>query len=126
MLTMVGSGTLVESIRAGAGRLKGEIKFMGFLPNRLVLELFKEHQLMLFPSYSEAVGLSVVEAMKAGLVPITSDLRSGIPEIVIDNFTGFRVKIGDEAAFTEKIAYLYHHPEKRHAMRLAAIQLANN
>jgi glycosyltransferase involved in cell wall biosynthesis len=124
-LSIAGTGYLTGEIKNEMGKLKGEIILYGFLPNKEILDLLKKNEIMLFPSYSEAVGLSVVEAMKSGLVPVTSDLPSGLPEIVIEGVTGFRVPVGNEEQFAAKIALLHTNPVRFESMRNAAIKLSN-
>jgi glycosyltransferase involved in cell wall biosynthesis len=126
LITIVGSGKLVKIIEAETGSIKGKIHFTGFLSNNKVLEILGEQEVILFPSYSEAVGLVVVEAMKSGVIPVVSDLKSGLPEIVIEGQTGFRIRIGDEVGFAKKIAYLCDNPGTMESFRFAGIKLANS
>jgi hypothetical protein len=56
--------------------------------------------------------LSLLEAMGAGIVPVVSDLASGISEVVnLQN--GIRVSIGDEAGY---LLALFHLAERPHQL----------
>ena len=50
--------------------------------------------------------MSVLEAMKAGLVPVASKLSAGISEMIDDGESGFLVPIGDSRAMASRIALL--------------------
>lgn len=54
-----------------------------------VVELLHRHHAILLMSEFEGLPLSFQEAMGAGLVPISTPVRSGIPELVIEGKTGF-------------------------------------
>jgi hypothetical protein len=48
----------------------------------------------------------VLEAMAAGMVPVVSDLPSGIPEVVDRGETGFRCAVGAVDEFADAVAQL--------------------
>ena len=64
----------------------------------------------------------LLEAMAAGVVPVVSDLPSGIPEVVDHGINGYRPPVGDVAAFAEAIAELGGDRERLQAMSRAARQ----
>jgi glycosyltransferase involved in cell wall biosynthesis len=82
------------------------IAWSGQRPAAEVLELYRTHDVLILPSQFEALPVSLLEAGAAGMVPVTSDLPSGIPEVVEPGITGFRVPIGDVDAFAQAIATL--------------------
>jgi glycosyltransferase involved in cell wall biosynthesis len=71
-----------------------------------VRELYQRHDVFVLPSRFEALPVALLEAGAAGVVPIVSDLDSGIPEVVTQGETGFRVPVGDVAGFVNAIATL--------------------
>jgi glycosyltransferase involved in cell wall biosynthesis len=108
--TIIGTGILEVELKNKL-RFNNSVKFLGHLDQPALFKELEKNQIFLFPSYSEAIGLSVVEAMKVGLVPIVSDLESGLPEIVSDEDTGFRVSVGDVEGFVKEIVYLKNQPQ---------------
>jgi colanic acid/amylovoran biosynthesis glycosyltransferase len=58
-------------------------------------KLLEGHVCVLLSEY-EGLPTSLVEAMACGLVPVCTNIRSGIPEIVIDGLTGILVKNRDD------------------------------
>jgi glycosyltransferase involved in cell wall biosynthesis len=65
---------------------------------------------------SQLTGLA---AMGGGLVPVVSDLPSGIPEVV-DNSNGFLVPINDAASYARGIVHLHEHRDELAAKSAAA------
>jgi glycosyltransferase involved in cell wall biosynthesis len=74
--------------------------------NEEVLSLCAEGDVFVFPTRFEGFPVALLEAMSAGLVPVASDLASGIPEVV-GEATGFRIPIGDVSGFATKIEALH-------------------
>ena len=59
----------------------------------------------------EGLPLSLLEAMGEGVVPVVSDLESGVREVVTET-TGVRVPVGDVAAAAAAIAGLARDPAR--------------
>jgi glycosyltransferase involved in cell wall biosynthesis len=81
--------------------------------------LLKQHDICLLTSDHEGFGLSVLEAMGYGLVPVVSDLPAGIPEMV-DKTTGILVPVDDVAGYARAIIHLHEHREELAAKSAAA------
>jgi hypothetical protein len=62
------------------------------------------------------------EAMGHGCVPVVTDVRSGIPEVVRDGVNGYLVPVGDVEAFARRLALLYQDPQARRALARQAHQ----
>lgn len=71
-----------------------------------VLAEYTRHDVLVMPSRGEGLPVALLEAGAAGVVPVASDLASGIPEIVRTGETGFRAPVGDCAAFAQVIGTL--------------------
>jgi glycosyltransferase involved in cell wall biosynthesis len=74
-------------------------------------ELLKGADIFIHPTFNDCFPLVLLEAIQFGLPVIASD-EGGIPEIVIDNETGFLVPIGNAEILAEKIKYLMGNPDK--------------
>lgn len=82
-LVLVGSaGWLNESIYAKIeiGQREGWGKYLGFVPEDDLANLYAGAQAFLYPSVYEGYGLPVVEAMASGVPVLTSD-KSCLPEV---------------------------------------------
>jgi glycosyltransferase involved in cell wall biosynthesis len=71
-----------------------------------VLAEYTRHDVLVMPSRGEGLPVALLEAGAAGVVPVASDLASGVPEIVRNGQTGFREPVGDSAAFARAIQSL--------------------
>lgn len=98
----------VQLILIGDGRLRNQLKYQAvetsytdcvhFLGHRDdVPELLRAMDVFVFPSLAEGMGKALLEAMAAG-VPCVGTKVGGIPEIIINNETGFLVPPKDENA----------------------------
>lgn len=87
--------------------------------NAEVLALCTGADVFVLPTRFEGFPVALLEAMSTGLVPVVTDLPSGIPELV-DASTGFRIAMGDVAAFAAAIAKLASNRAMLEAMSRAA------
>ena len=99
------------------------VRFIGPCTNREVIEHYREQDVFVLPTRREGFPVALVEAMASGLVPIVSDIESGVPEIVDNGTTGHRLPTGDKEGFAEAIASLASAPERLDAMSRAARDL---
>jgi len=88
---------------------------LGNVPLKEMPELYRQYDMLLFPSVREGFGLVLAEAMSCGL-PIVASNTSAIPELVIDGKGGFLCEPGHSDAFAEKINMLAEMPELRRDM----------
>jgi glycosyltransferase involved in cell wall biosynthesis len=102
---IIGSGTDEKRLRE-AWAWNPEVCWTGSIANEAARDRLLESDIMVLPSQAEGFPVTVVEAAAAGVVPVTSDLPSGIPEIVIPDRTGFRIPVGDTRQFAAAIASL--------------------
>jgi glycosyltransferase involved in cell wall biosynthesis len=83
-----------------------EVAFLGSLNYEQVPAVLEAHDVFLLASDAEGLPLSLLEAMGRGLVPVVSDLPSGVSEVV-DATTGILVnpaKVEDYAAGIAQLA----------------------
>jgi len=84
-----------------------------------VAKLLPDFDLYVSPSRSEPFGLSIVEAMAAG-VPVIATASEGAREIIDDQQTGRLVPIGDVEALADAISGLLADPELRERLTAEA------
>jgi hypothetical protein len=95
------------------------VSFAGPVRYAGVPALLKQHDLYLLASDFEGLPLSLLEAMGAGLVPVVSQLPSGIPEVV-DAGNGMLVPVDDVAGYARAIIHLHGHRNELAAKSAAA------
>jgi glycosyltransferase involved in cell wall biosynthesis len=93
-----------------------KVSFPGKIDYREISRLLKSHDVYLLTSDYEGLPLSLLEAMGHGLVPVVSDLESGIRELV-DEHTGKLVNPDAAENYARAIHWLH---ENRDAMRTLA------
>ena len=69
-----------------------KVKFGGTIPNSEIFNTLARSQIFVLLSDYEGLPQTLLEAMACGLVPVCTDMKSGIPELIINNETGIIVK----------------------------------
>lgn len=87
-LTILGSGPLVEPLRARVAELDlaGRVAFHDAVPPQRVFEFLHAHDLLVHPSKSETFGMTVVEAVGSGMPVLVT--RCGGPEETLAGLDG--------------------------------------
>ena len=68
------------------------VTFHGNISYQCVMDLLKEMKFLILPSLAEGMPVTIVEAMKAGVIPLVNNIAGGIQELVIDGETGFKIE----------------------------------
>lgn len=136
VLDVVGDGYDREACQRLAVELEVDdlVRFHGRVPHEEVLVLMSEADVFVFPSYREAGGIVVTEAMSYGLPVIVCDL--GGPATTVDDASGIKVPAHDPVqlatAVSDAMAALAADPQRRAAMgsagrsRIAQLSLWDN
>lgn len=107
-----GSGDALPEVLKIIASEKAEdkVKYGGVLGIGEIQEKLLEGQVFVLLSEFEGIPVALMEAMGCGLVPVCSDIKSGITELITDGENGFVVKDRDQA-FVEAIKRLATQPE---------------
>ena len=111
----------VRSLKNKADKIKDKIVFTGFVPYQNIPEYLHLADMAALPSmWDEPFGLTIVEALAAGL-PLVTTRSGGIPEICEGVSTIVnRDNIVNNLA--SAILDLYNNPQKRKQMSAASIE----
>ena len=114
-LDLVGSGPQEEATRALAESLglSQRIRFLGMRED--VPELIAASQLYLLISHWEGFPRSILEALRAGLPVVATDV-GGVREAVVDGETGFIVPEDDDVLLADRLKLLLEDAGLRAAM----------
>jgi glycosyltransferase involved in cell wall biosynthesis len=114
-LVFVGDGPTRQAVEMQGYELglSDRIDFLG--QRHDVEEILANSHIFALPTNWEGFPLSILEAMRAGLPVIASDV-GGVREAVTDGETGFLVPAGDEGALRARIAQLLESPNLRQRM----------
>jgi glycosyltransferase involved in cell wall biosynthesis len=116
VLTVVGDGQELENIKKYAvERSLTDINFLGFKMGTEIAKAFAAADIYLFPSYTEGMPTSVLEAMAFGL-PIITRPVGGLKDFFEDGKMGYLTETLDPVVFADLIEKLLLDPEKMKAM----------
>ena len=101
------------------------VKHYGNILNNAVLELLKSMQILILPSVAEGMPVIIIEAMKAGVIPLVNNIDGGIQELVIDDKTGYKIENNSIAGYVEKINSLSTDKSQRIKMSYNSVIMAN-
>jgi glycosyltransferase involved in cell wall biosynthesis len=123
-LSVYGSGTPEYQAHLNAlvkkFALQPWIQFRGQVPREQMPAVFKEHDVLLFPStWSEPLARIVQEAMACGLLVIGTP-TGGTREILVDGENGLVFEAGNPQMLAEKIALVANNPGLQARMAQAA------
>lgn len=90
-------------------------------PTADILDVYKQHAVLLLTSRYEPFGMVLPEAMSCGLPVIAFDCPYGPADIITDGVDGFLVKDRDIEDFADKVYLLMENHDLRQQMGLAAI-----
>ena len=111
----------VSFLGHGAENLKGYceelgvidfVEYLGAVSMSERIRFFQKADIFVLPTYAEAMPMSVIEAMAAGL-PVISTPVGGIPELIEDGVNGLLFSPGDSEALAEKISFLLNNKNLR-------------
>ncbi len=91
------------------------LKNLGRISVKDMPELYRNVDILLFPSVREGFGLVAAEAMSCGLPVVATDC-SALPELIDEGRGGFLCPLGDVDAFADKIRLLAENPRLRREM----------
>jgi glycosyltransferase involved in cell wall biosynthesis len=118
-LTIIGGGPQEATLHELA-RGDQSIHFTGQLSLHETLTTLKQADLLVCPSiWAEPFGLSVIEAMAAG-IPVVSSKLGGPAEIIEDGVDGYLFPAGDIAALRDTLSHCFQAPEELKARGRAA------
>ena len=88
-----------------------EVRFIGAVPNAQVPALLEQQDIFLLASDAEGLPISLLEAMAHGVVPVVSDLESGIRDVV-DATNGMLIPVAEVEGYARAIIHLHQHRQE--------------
>lgn len=110
---IAGGGREEQALRTLAQARGAPVEFLGICENRQAF--FAELDTFVLCSDYEGAGMSVMEAMAAG-VPVVATRVGGVPEMVRDVQTGLLVQPGDADVLADAVCALLDDAHRRQAM----------
>jgi glycosyltransferase involved in cell wall biosynthesis len=85
------------------------VAYHDYVQNDRMWAVYAKQDIMLLPSRAEGFPLTILEAMKAGVVPLASRLDT-LSSVIEHGQTGFFFSAGDSDEIVRQITVLYHNP----------------
>lgn len=86
-----------------------KFKWIPSLPHEKILDLMRDHDILVFPSLFEGFGLVITEAMSQGTPVITTDRTAG-PDLIVHGENGWIIEPGSTKALKSVLEDIYCHP----------------
>ena len=120
-LILVGDGPSINKTRNRVEKLgiSNKVSFLGFRAD--VAKILSKVQIYTLVSNWEGLPCTIIEAMRAGLPVVASDV-GGVKEITIEGQTGYVVPRGDVATLRQKLNYLIDNKQVRIEMGIKGRQ----
>ena len=121
--TIIGQGGergLLESLAEDLG-VRGSVRFMGQMPNEVVMSEMAKAQFFCMPSVREGFGIVYLEAMASGCITIGTE-GEGIADLIENGKNGFLVPPEDPKAIVRAISWCIEHPNDVAAIAEQGIQ----
>lgn len=121
IFSFVGDGELLENTKSLCFQLNIEEKVHFLGPRQDVPDLLAGADAFVLTSNWEGLPRSIIEAMRAGLPVIASDV-GGVSELIEEGVTGYLVPRGDAETLRARLEMLIDNPEIRHRMGMAGYE----
>lgn len=133
-VVFAGDGSLRADLqsRASLPDLRGRVKFLGFVNQQALPQVYAASDILVLTSEYEAFGLAVNEAFACGLPAVVSEACGAAGDLVREGETGHVVPVGDIDALANRLRNLARDRDLRSAMgeraraRISEWSLAQN
>ncbi len=120
-LILLGDGPELMDMKEKVRQLNLEDAVLFLGKQNWVSQFYQISDLVLLLSEKESFGLTLLEAMKSGVVPIGST-AGGIKEVIKHEDTGYIVNVGDDKAASAYAIQLLTNPELYHEMQTRMLE----
>lgn len=92
--------------------IEDKIELLGWVRGKEKDDIMRKCSLMILPSYTEGMPVSVLEAMSYSMCTIVSDV-GGVPQIIDDGVNGLLIKPGHPEMIEQKINFAISKPTEK-------------
>lgn len=123
---LAGKGFTDKSLKSWWGNTNNLPIYHGYLTPDLLVDFFRSTNIFILPSVNEGVPVSLVEGMKAGLVPVIANWTSNVNQLVIDGESGFVLQDTSVSSYVSALASIYASHNQSHQISVNASKIAND
>lgn len=126
-VVIVGKDPIVPKLIVLSKKLGVEenIEFMGYMSHDKLVSLYSQADLFVMPSLIEAFGVSILEAMAAG-VPVIATNVGGIPEIIQNGVNGITIPPRNPNILAKAIIDIHFDPDSKEKYRKSGLSTIQN
>ncbi len=127
-LTLVGDGAFMPEVNRLLAQyhIADNVHLTGYLPfGEELMELYKSHDILVLPSYSEGLPHVLLEAMAGGCL-VAATCVGGIPDVVKPGQTGWLFPPESAEALRETLVQIYTHQSDVEQVRENALAVARD
>ena len=103
--TVIGDGPHAEKLHA-LWPESARVRYHGALTRTQTVDALADHDVFVLPTRMEGLPVALLEAMGAGVVPVVSNIESGVPDVMTADVTGLLPEAGDIEGFASAIVRL--------------------
>jgi len=120
-LVVVGLGNMRTKLIEKAKELgiDKNVIFIGEIPNRELPKYFATANLLILPSFTEGLPVSIMEALSSGTIVLVSPLEP-LRDLVTENETGFFIKEITTAEISQKVIYILKNIDNQNSIKINA------
>lgn len=117
-LDIIGDGPEVKKIKEKVKKLNLEknVTLHGFQSQKYVDKILKQSSVFVMTSFTEAFGITVLEAFSYGVPSVAFDSAEGAKELISNNWDGYLISNRNYDKMTAKILELLENPNRRMIM----------
>ncbi|SEH27386.1 glycosyltransferase family 4 protein [Rhizobium sp. NFR12] len=119
-LTVVGDGPDLTKLKRRLTPHSSRVHFTGAVDPSRIPSFMAEHDILIMPSRFEGLGMTMIEAMAGGCVPVVSHIRGVTDTVVDDGRNGILFPVGNYTAAAQAISKLDANRELLARMSAAA------
>lgn len=103
--------------------MKSRVRFLKVIPHEEILQVYRNHEILLFPSiWEEPFSGVLIEAMSQGL-PMVATRSGGTPELITHGWNGLLVPPDDSIKMAEAVYSLIQNPAMAERMASNGVDL---
>lgn len=119
VVMLVGYGPMEEYVKAECAKMSENARYIGFVDDSRLFELYSMADLQIMPSWDEPYGVVCAEALAQGIPSIVTD-TAGCVDLVRDGFNGYVIPPGSSRAIAERILAISTNPTLQASMKANA------
>jgi glycosyltransferase involved in cell wall biosynthesis len=122
---IIGSGIELSDLRERLGISSDRLFLYSNVKNNKIDEVYCKANIYLMPSFNEGLPVSLVEAMKNGLVPIVNSWNGSAKYLIESYKNGYIVERNIPLEYSQFILYLSQNPQKFKELSHSAFKISH-